>query len=238
MWLLVDEIIKTQNYVLVGEDFVHIVKSLRMKPSEALQICDGAKTVHNAVITGVFKDNAEVKISSSTPANTEPARQITLFYCLPKGDKLETVIQKTVELGVKKIVPVISSRCISRPKAADFEKKRPRLQKIAKAAAMQSHRAFVPEVAPLVKFEQAAEQLSEFDNKILFYEGGGQPVSELLSPPQQTTCIIIGSEGGFSEDEVQLLQSKGAVCASLGKRILRTETAPVAALSLLTCFEG
>jgi len=158
---------------------------------------------------------------------------------LPKGDKMEYIIQKSVELGVTKIVPVISARCISRPDEKSLNKKQIRWQKIAKEAAQQSRRGIIPTVEKAISFKQAVAELeSENTGNIIFYECGGKSVKELLTDTPENINIFIGSEGGFEPQEVELIEQKGGHSATLGKRILRAETAPLAALSIIMFQTG
>ena len=157
---------------------------------------------------------------------------------MPKSDKLETVVQKAVELGVNQIVPVISERCISRPDAKSVAKKRERLQKIANEAAKQSGRGVLPTVENALTFKECCSRLSDFDISILFYELGGEPLTELGIKDCGRIAILIGPEGGFSKEEADTALKNGAKAATLGKRILRTETAPLAALTGIMLLSG
>ncbi|MDY4813748.1 MAG: RsmE family RNA methyltransferase, partial [Ruminococcus sp.] len=140
----VDEEIESSEYSLFGEDGRHIAKSLRMKQGENLTLCSPSGTVHNCVVEKVEGDFVGVRILSSEQSEAEPSVKVTLYQALPKGDKMEFIIQKAVEIGVTEIVPVISSRCVSRPDQKSLSKKLLRWQKIAKQAAMQSGRGIVP----------------------------------------------------------------------------------------------
>ena len=167
------------------------------------------------------------------PCENEPDVFVTLYQALPKGDKMDYIVQKCVELGVSRIVPVMSSRCVSRPDEKSLKKKIARWQKIALQAAMQSRRGIIPEVCQCVSLKQAAELTGENDKTVFFYELGGDSVKNILADKPKTIGMFIGSEGGFEESEAELVLSNGAVAATLGKRILRAETAPLAALSVI-----
>lgn len=227
----VDEEIESSEYSLFGEDGRHIAKSLRMKQGENLTLCSPSGTVHNCVVEKVEGDFVGVRILSSEQSETEPSVKVTLYQALPKGDKMEFIIQKAVEIGVTEIVPVISSRCVSRPDQKSLSKKILRWQKIAKQAAMQSGRGIVPKVKDAVPFEKGVENAK--GEKVIFYELGGESVRDILSEKQKEISIFIGSEGGFSGDEVDLVLKNGGRKATLGKRILRAETAPLVALSVI-----
>lgn len=227
----VDEEIESCEYSLFGEDGRHIAKSLRMKQGENLTLCSPSGTVHNCVVEKVEGDFVGVRILSSEQSEAEPSVKVTLYQALPKGDKMEFIIQKAVEIGVTEIVPVISSRCVSRPDQKSLSKKLLRWQKIAKQAAMQSGRGIVPKVKDAVPFEKGVENAK--GEKVIFYELGGESVRDILSDKQKEISIFIGSEGGFSGDEVDLVLKNGGRKATLGKRILRAETAPLVALSVI-----
>ena len=227
----VDEEIESSEYSLFGEDGRHIAKSLRMKQGENLTLCSPSGTVHNCVVEKVEGDFVGVRILSSEQSETEPSVKVTLYQALPKGDKMEFIIQKAVEIGVTEIVPVISSRCVSRPDQKSLSKKLLRWQKIAKQAAMQCGRGIVPKVKDAVPFEKGVENAK--GEKVIFYELGGESVKDILSDKQKEISIFIGSEGGFSGDEVDLVLKNGGRKATLGKRILRAETAPLVALTVI-----
>lgn len=227
----VDEEIESSEYSLFGEDGRHIAKSLRMKQGENLTLCSPSGTVHNCVVEKVEGDFVGVRILSSEQSEAEPSVKVTLYQALPKGDKMEFIIQKAVEIGVTEIVPVISSRCVSRPDQKSLSKKLLRWQKIAKQAAMQSGRGIVPKVKDAVPFEKGVENAK--GEKVIFYELGGESVRDILSDKQKEISIFIGSEGGFSGDEVDLVLKNGGRKATLGKRILRAETAPLVALTVI-----
>ena len=153
-------------------------------------------------------------------------------------DKLEQIIQKTVELGVTEIVPVLTRRCISRMSSGDFQKKLPRYQKIAQAAAQQSGRGIIPAIAPLHSLEMAAERMRSIEVPLVLYEGeGGISFSQVRSDAK-SYGLCIGSEGGFDPEEIEMLRNQGVQPVWLGKRILRCETAPLTAMSVLMFHTG
>ncbi len=222
-----------ETHLITGEDAVHITKSLRMSVGEVITLCDNQQSEHLCKIERITPDGVWVRTVSEQECNNEPTVDVTLFAALTKGDKMETVIQKCVELGIHEIVPVLTDRCVSRPDGKAAAKKQQRYQKIAKQAAMQSRRAIIPQVQPMMELKKLKETLSRFDRIILFYEGGGKPLRELIEADDQKIAVFTGPEGGFDEREVELLQSFGAETATLGKRILRAETAPIAATAAI-----
>ena len=227
-----------QTHLITGEDAVHITKSLRMSVGEVITLCDSNKTEHLCKIERISPEGVQVKVITESECMNEPTVEVTLFAALTKGDKMETVIQKAVELGVHAVVPVLTDRCISRPDAKAAVKKQQRYQKIASQAAMQSRRGIIPEIREFIDLKKAAEMLTDFEKSILFYEGGGKPVREMIAPSDKKIAVFTGCEGGFEESEAELLTNHGAVTATLGKRILRAETAPLTALSIIMFHTG
>lgn len=227
----------SSNPVISGEDGRHISRSLRMKIGEQLTVCDTMGTDYNCEIEDIKDDTVYLKILDSKENTSEPNVKVTLFQCMPKGDKLDLVVQKAVELGVSEIVPVLSSRCVSRPDSKSMAKKCARLQKIADEAAKQSGRGILPKISDMINFKDCCQKLKNFDKSIIFYELGGAPLKDIVDD-SKSYAILIGSEGGFSVDEVEKATESGAVSATLGKRILRTETAPLAALTGIMLLSG
>ena len=164
--------------------------------------------------------------------------QVTLYQSLTKGDKMDMIVQKAVELGVHRIVPVVTSRCVSRPDEKSLRKKTERWQKIATGAAQQSCRGIVPEVSETMSFAQAVQEASENDLSLIFYEGGGESLSALINKDIKSVAVFVGCEGGFDISEVELAKEAGVIPATLGKRILRAETAPLAGISAIMCLSG
>lgn len=225
----------TEKYLIEGEDAQHIRKSLRMKEGEELTLVSPDGTEHLCVIKSLT-DGVEIKELSSKPCDQEPTVKVTLYQGLTKGDKMDFIVQKAVELGVTEIVPTLTYRCISRPDEKSINKKVARWQKIALGAAQQSRRGIVPQVKPMVTLKEAAENAKSDDVSIVFYEGGGETIASLLKDSPKSVSIFIGSEGGFEESEIDALVSAGTINATLGKRILRAETAPLAALSAIMFY--
>jgi len=216
---------------IAGDDAHHICRVLRMKPGDALSLCDGAGYEYDAVIESVSQDVVVCTLGQRREGGTESAVRITLFQCLPKSGKMETIIQKCTELGVFAIIPVLSARCVVVPDR-DFEKKRIRYNRVALEASKQSHRTRVPEVAQLTKIYQLNPRA--FDLFLVAYEEENthslkQVLREAGAPA--SIALLIGPEGGLEENEVNRLCSLGAVSVSLGNRILRTETAGMAMLA-------
>ena len=214
-----------------GDDAHHISRVLRMKPGDALSLCDGAGGEYDAVITSVSPEAVVCALGAKHDSATESPVAVTLFQCLPKTGKFETIVQKCTELGVFAVVPVVSARCVVIPNK-DFEKKRERYNRVALEAAKQSRRAVVPQVQPLVELKKVDPK--QFDLFLVAYE---EEETRTLKAALRAAgslasiAILIGPEGGLEPDEVNRLTASDAVCVSLGKRILRTETAGMAMLA-------
>ena len=234
-----DDSFSPENPVLTDANARHIGLSLRMKPRETLTV-NSCGTDYHCVISAIAPEAVTLEILDAAPCSSEPSCRVTLYQAIPKADKLEQIIQKSVELGVTEIVPVLTRRCIARPSAGDFQKKLPRLQKIAQAAAQQSGRGIIPAVAPLHTLVQAAARLSDAEVSAVLYENetAGSISFSALPADAKSYAVFIGSEGGFDPEEVGLLCQNGAVPVWLGSRILRCETAPLAALSVLMFRTG
>ena len=227
-----------EEIVITGEDARHIGRSLRMRTGEMLTVC--AQGVdYECEITRITDSEVFLHPVSITPCAAEPDVKVTLYQAVPKQDKLAEIVQKAVELGVTEIVPVLTARCVARPTKADFEKKRSRLQKIAHSAAKQSGRGIIPEVAPLHTWAEALTSMQAQDIAVMLYEEeGGVRFGEVPLAGAERIGLFIGSEGGISEEEAQQAVEAGLHRVWLGRRILRCETAPTAAISILMYLTG
>ena len=224
--------------VIAGEDAKHIGTVLRMKAGDLAILCDGKGEDCLCRISAVNKELVEFDVLDRQRNEAEPSVFVTLYQCMPKGDKMDFIVQKAVELGVGKIVPVLSKRCVSRPDEKSFVKKIRRWQKIAEEAAKQCGRGKIPEIGEQKEFRDAVAEYSQAKTGILFYECGGVQLSEIVKADTDEIGIFVGSEGGFEVEEAELAQENGIAAATLGKRILRCETAPLAALAVLMNLTG
>lgn len=225
---------------IIGDDAKHISTVLRGKVGENITICDGLGTDYECCISEINKKSITAKINKKHKNENEPSIKITLFQALPKLDKMETVIQKCIEIGVDRIVPVISEHTVVKinDKA---EKKLDRFRKIAEAAAKQCGRGKIPQVSDITTFKDAVNAAKELDCSIIPYEKEKDRTikSFVKEFDGKSIGIFIGPEGGFSEDEIKLCSENGIKSITLGKRILRTETAGlVASVILLYELEG
>lgn len=233
------------NISIIGEDAHHIARSLRMAVGESLTVCDMQGNEYQCEIS-YFNEDKEViaKVVSQKHSENEPKAFITLFQALPKGDKLDTVIQKAVECGVSRIVPFQSERCVVKIKNEVEQKKKERRQRISEEAAKQCGRSVIPEISDSISFKDAVKQAADNDLVLFCYEGDGTvPLGQILkkcyagdTQKPQSIAVFIGSEGGFSLNEVSFAKENGAVLTGLGKRILRTETASGFVLACVVCF--
>lgn len=221
---------------IAGADALHIAKALRMRPGEALTLCDGKGTDFEGVLETVTDRQVTVRITASRPSQAEPTLAVTLYQGLPKGDKMDWIVQKAVELGVTAVVPVATRRSVARLEGK-ADKKQERWQRIAAEAAGQCGRGMLPSVERPLSWSQALSCLSG-EPALVFYEGGGRPLRELVTPSTRRLSVFVGPEGGFDPEEIDAFRRQGGGVATLGPRILRCETAPLAALTLLMHLSG
>ena len=230
------ENINEEKILISGSDAHHIARSLRMAEGDGVTVCDGEGMEYDCTLVRIRDEECECKILAKAESERESPVSITLCMAYPKGDKLEVVIQKAVELGASRIVPFESSRCIKRPKAEKIDKQLARLNKIAEEAAKQCGRARIPVVAAPCSFGAMLTEAKKSSLALLCYEDErGTSIKKVLTECQKpdSIAVIIGSEGGFSPEEAEAAVSEGAVAVTLGKRILRCETAPAFALSAI-----
>ena len=216
---------------ILGEDVNHIANVLRMKKEVEVQICN-QETGENYItkIISFSKDKIECEIVKKIIETVESNVDITLFQGIPKFDKMELIIQKNTEVGVKKIIPVLMERTVVKLDEKTANKKIERWQKIAEVAAKQSMRDIIPEIENIIKLQDITKQ--DYDEVLVAYENEEknmlkQELKKLQGKDRYKIAIVIGPEGGISEKEIEILKNMGASFVSLGKRILRTETAGI-----------
>lgn len=224
---------------IYGDDAKHIAYSLRMAKGEHITVCDKMTREYDCVLVAFESECVTAEILEERETPGESPLKISLYQGLPKGDKLETVIQKAVECGVLEITPFESERCVAKAKADSEERKTERRNRIAVEAAKQCGRGLVPTVTATVSFDEAVRRAMHADIAFICYEDEEtttikQFLTEAKSRNISSISIMIGSEGGFSAEEVNRAKTCGIRPVSLGKRILRTETAPVFVLSCLS----
>lgn len=224
--------------IITGADAKHITKSLRMNIGEEIIISDLNGYDYTGIIEKAGSSNVLVKILERNKNNSEPGINIRLYQALPKADKLDMIAQKATELGAAEIIPVLTSFCVSRPDAKSMKNKTERLRKIAFEAAKQSGRGKIPEVRELLTFNEAVSSIGKDCVSVMFYEKASVLFKDIPCGEVKSINIIIGSEGGFSPEEAQLARENGVYLASLGSRILRCETAALAAITAVLCKYG
>ena len=227
---------------VLGDDAHHLSRSLRMAAGERITVCDMQKNEYECELTAFLPDRVEARILERRRCDTEPPYRAEVYQALPKGDKLDAIIQKAVECGCASLTTFESERCVVRAKDAAEPKKLERRRRIALEAAKQSGRGALPEVLPTVGFGEAVARAAEADIPLFCYEGDGtEPLPTVLKrlcAQLSATCepvvsIVIGSEGGFSQKEAEAARAAGLCPVGLGKRILRTETAASFVLACL-----
>lgn len=228
---------KAHEIHITGTDVNHIANVLRMRQGEELWVSDGEKKEYHCVIEAIDGGEVLLHILYAQEPDYELPSRIYLFQGLPKADKMKLIIQKAVELGAYEIIPVETKRCVVRLDKKKAEKKTARWQQIAESAAKQSKRMLVPEIHSVMSYKEALDYAEKLDVLLIPYELADKmtETKAVLDKIQkgQSVGIFIGPEGGFEEEEVRAAVSKGAAPVTLGRRILRTETAGLAVLSIL-----
>ena len=224
---------------LTGENAQH-AKVLRLKVNEQVLVCDGEGREAVCQITEAAAENWVLSREEIRESTSEAAVQVRVYLAFPKADKLEHVIQKATELGAYEIIAFPSARCVSKPDEKSLKKKLERWQKIAASAAEQSGRGRIPKVRILTGFKAALEEAVRSDKALLFYENEHAVTLKmaLSASAYRTVSLLTGPEGGLEEREVEQAREAGMQVCTLGKRILRCETAPLCALSAVMYDAG
>lgn len=230
------ENIDNDTVLIKGEDVKHIIKVLRLKAGDTININDCSGNEYLGEIAETAKEEVTAKIIKKIELNNESNVKVFLFQGVPKSSKMDLIVQKATELGAYKIIPVFTKRVVK--KESSGLKKIDRLRKIALEACKQSKRSLIPDVAEPVEFYDMIKMLSDMDLILVPYEnenkvGIKEVKSELSNKKIEKVAIIIGPEGGFEDEEIKNLKDIGAYIVSLGPRILRTETAGFVAISLI-----
>ena len=225
--------------VLTGENAQH-AKVLRLKNGEEVLVCDGQGNECRCVISDVAPGQISLVVKDRQVSETEAAVQVSVYMAFSKGDKLEHVIQKATELGAYEIVAFPSARCVSKPDDKSLKKKLERWQKIAASAAEQSGRGRIPQVITLPTYKAALERAALADKALLFYENEHAVTLKMAleQGPYRTVSLLTGPEGGLEVSEVEQARAAGMEVCTLGRRILRCETAPLCALSAVMYASG
>ena len=224
---------------IFGEDAHHISRSLRMTVGESIIVSDEDALEYDCVLESFLDGCVKARIVDKKKSVAESCVRVHLYQALPKGEKLDLIIQKSVECGAFDVTPFESERCIAKAKGDNESRKTERRSKIALEAAKQCGRGIIPAIHPTINFKQMLEEAMHSDVCLFCYEGErtaplGKVLKKLRTEKQiHDISIIIGSEGGFSPSEANLAKEAGAIMIGLGKRILRAETAAILALSCL-----
>ncbi len=229
--------VQDEHIIIEGGDVAHITRVLRLSVGDTVTVCDSSGSDYEARIATVEQNRLTCDIISKQKCASEPEIKVTLFQGVPKGSKMEYIIQKTTELGIHEIVPVKLARCVSRVESKKDEiKKLDRWQKIAEAAAKQSGRGIIPEIKPFMTLDEVVNASSGFDLFFAPYEcEEKQTLREVLLSKTDVKSIgfLIGPEGGFDITEAEKIKKALLPTVTLGKRILRTETAGEAVLTMI-----
>ncbi len=233
------EELQPQYIYLTGENAAH-AKVLRLKIGEQVLVCDGQGNECCCIVTEVENGQIGLTVHNRGLSASEARADVSVYMAFSKGDKLEHVIQKATELGACEIVAFPSARCVSRPDEKSLQKKLERWQKIAASAAEQSGRGRVPQVIVLNSFRSAVERAAQADMALLFYENEQATTLRMAldEKPYTTVSLLTGPEGGLEPSEVEQAYDAGMRICTLGKRILRCETAPLCALSAVMFHAG
>ena len=231
------DVFDRDTIVLSGENAQH-AKVLRLKEGEIVLVCDGQGQECVCRVSQTAPETV-LSVEDRRSSVSEPVVDVSVYVAFPKADKLEHVIQKATELGAREIIAFPSSRCVSRPDEKSLKKKLERWQKIALSAAQQSGRGRIPQVLVLNSFSAALSRAAQSDRALLFYENeDAYTLKMALDGSYRTVSLMVGPEGGLEETEVSQAQEAGLKICSLGKRILRCETAPLCALSAVMYDAG
>lgn len=231
------DVFDRDTMVLSGENAQH-AKVLRLKEGEIILVCDGQGQECVCRVSQTAPETV-LSVEDRRSSVSEPTVDVSVYVAFPKADKLEHVIQKATELGAREIIAFPSSRCVSRPDEKSLKKKLERWQKIALSAAQQSGRGRIPQVLVLNSFSAALSRAAQSDRALLFYENeDAYTLKMALEGSYRTVSLMVGPEGGLEEAEVSQAQEAGLKICSLGKRILRCETAPLCALSAVMYDAG
>lgn len=229
--------VKDSQIFVEGSDVNHMKNVLRMRIGEEVKISDGNNLKYLCEITAYEEDLAVLRIKETEESDSELPSKIYLFQGLPKQDKMELIVQKCVELGVHEVIPVTVKRSVVKLDEKKAKKKAERWQEIARSAAKQAGRGYIPEVKGVMSYKEALCYAKDLDVVLIPYElaEGMAETKKLINSisPGQSVGIFIGPEGGFEKEEVEAAMEAGAKAITLGRRILRTETAGLTILSIL-----
>lgn len=236
-FFVTSEQVRGPEIFIQGSDVNHMKNVLRMKIGEQLEVSDGDSKIYLCEVKEFHQNEICLSILEEKEADTELSSRIYLFQGLPKSDKMELIVQKAVELGVYEVIPVATKRAVVKLDEKKAKKKVERWNLVAESGAKQSGRTVVPKVADVMTYKQALQKAAELDTVLVPYElaEGMEETRNVIESitPGQSVGIFIGPEGGFEQEEVETAIEMGAKAITLGRRILRTETAGLTCLSIL-----
>lgn len=229
----------TSKITICGDDAKHLLYAMRVKPEQVFTIVDNEGSVAEAKVASCTSDTVELTlIRYLENADTEAPIEVVVAQCLPKGDKMEYIVQKAVELGAASIIPIISRHCVVKYDDKKKIQRQQKWQKIADEAVKQCGRTLKPTVETIISLEQLINDYNDYE-RFICYEAEKQSFKQMLQASNSKKyLILIGPEGGFSSEEVTICQQAGFKSISLGKRILRAETASLAALTIVMYEQG
>lgn len=237
--LFIDECL-SEDITIKGDDAKHLLYAMRVRPEQVFTIVDKESKVAQAKVISCTSDTVQLKLLQYIEdADTEAPIEVVVAQCLPKGDKMEFIVQKAVELGASSVVPVVSRHCVVKYDEKKKLARQQKWQKIADEAVKQCGRTIKPTVEAIVSLEQLAKDYADYTRFICYEAEDEQSFKKMLqSADSKKYLILIGAEGGFAPEEVQLCKDAGFKSISMGKRILRAETASIAALTIVMYEKG
>lgn len=230
--------LKKPKIVIEGSEMRHIKNVLRLKSGDTIRLFDGQGFEYEAAIQRMLSNRVEIRITQQFPATREPPVKIAVAQALLKEKKMDRLLRHLCELGMTHWVPFISERSVPRPGANRLPARLERWKKILKESCKQCRRARLPEIFKMMSFEEVLQYGQSFDLRIVFYENESATLDSLMPPTPKKICLILGPEGGFSDQEIEKARVAGFGVASLGPRILRAETATIAACTLIQYLFG
>lgn len=239
--LFLDSLIQDE-FAITGDDAKHLLYAMRVRLGQKFMVVDTAGKVANTQVISCTKDTVQMKfIDYVEDGDTEPPIEVVLAQCLPKADKMDYIVQKAVELGVNSIAPVVSRHCVVKYDAKKRTLRQQKWQKIADEAAKQCGRTQLPRVKQITELTDLVQKYKDYTCIVCYEAENRQTLHEVLNqvkPEQTKFLLLIGPEGGFSPEEIEICLQAGFNSISLGSRILRTETASLAALSIIMYEKG
>jgi 16S rRNA (uracil1498-N3)-methyltransferase len=233
--------INGSSAAIYGDEANHIQNVLRLSPGHEIQLFDGTGTEYKAKIDSLSSNKIQVTILEKIEPRTESPIQIIMAQALLKDNKMDHLVRQLTELGMTQFIPYIAERSIARPDTSRLSKRMERWEKIAKESLKQCRRSIIPEIGPVLSFKELLAFGKTCDTGILFWENSKTPINiskDQPQLPQNRIMLIMGPEGGFSDNEIEQTRQSDFSIASLGPRILKAETAPIAAFTIIQFLFG